>query len=595
MPIVDPGHEYRARADARRQQAARWRRRSDVIGNLRLVVFAAGIVFLWATLSHQSLLPLWSLLFPVAAFLALIAWHDAVDRRKRGREKAIAFYERGIARIEDRWHGAGATGDRFRVPDHVFADDLDLFGEDSLFQLLSTARTPLGEATLAGWLLAPSAPADILARQQAVAELRERLDFREDLAVIGEDAAAQGDAENLLRWAETPPALTSAGMRVLAAVLMLSAIASAVIGLWSGLWAPLVVVIAFEAVVQWRCRKRFELVVDPVSGAAGELALASELLARMERERFDSARLAALGRGLDASGNAPSRSIRSLKTLVNWVDSRHHFLLRAFDVPLLYSLQVAFAVDSWRRAHGRSVRGWLEALGEMEAIAALAAYSYEHPADPFPEFSEGPKPLFAGEDLGHPLLAAGKNVRNSVDLGQATQVLLVSGSNMSGKSTYLRTAGVNAVLALAGAPVRARSLRLTALRLGASIRVTDSLQAGRSAFFAEVMRLRQIMDLAPGGAGVLFLCDELLHGTNSHDRRIGAEGLVRALLERGAIGIVTTHDLALTAIANDARVRNAHFEDELRDGHMVFDYRLHDGVVTKSNALELMRSVGLDV
>jgi DNA mismatch repair ATPase MutS len=270
----------------------------------------------------------------------------------------------------------------------------------------------------------------------------------------------------------------------------------------------------------------------------------------------------------------------------------------------------------------------------VEALQSLAAYSYEHPDDQFPEFiatpvppitpepvssrdsrvvnpsglgardlalplaDVGTPPVFEGDDLGHPLLPAAQCVRNSIALGSSVQVLLVSGSNMSGKSTFLRTVGINAVLAMAGAPVRARSLRLAPLCLGTAIRVTDSLQAGRSGFFAEITRLRQIMDLTVAGLPVLFLLDELLHGTNSHDRRIGAEALVRALIERGAIGVVTTHDLALTAIGTagtDGRVRNAHFQDELRDGRMLFDYRLHDGVVTHSNALELMRSVGLDV
>ncbi|MGH9523783.1 MAG: MutS-related protein, partial [Terriglobales bacterium] len=341
--------------------------------------------------------------------------------------------------------------------------------------------------------------------------------------------------------------------------------------------------------------------------AAADLALVSVLLARLEREQFESPLLQSLTQrriafdsSIDNRQSAianevvPSVAMARLKSLVNWADSRHSMFVRFLDVPLLYSLQVAFAIERWRKAHGHSVRRWLEALGQIEALASLAAFCYEHPNDPFPELLEQDAPLFAGEDIGHPLIPAKVCVRNSIELGGATQALLVSGSNMSGKSTFLRTIGTNAVLALAGAPVRARSLRLTRLQLGCSIRVTDSLQAGRSGFYAEITRLRQIMDLTAQSRCVLFLADELLHGTNSHDRRIGAEGLIRALLERGAIGVVTTHDLAITEVAGD-RVRNAHFQDELRDGRMSFDYRLREGVVTRSNALELMRTVGLDV
>jgi hypothetical protein len=620
----DPAQEYRRRADACRVRASLLERRSSLIGNLRLAVFLLGAACAWAALSHARYLPLRSLTIPIAAFLALVLWHERVVEKQRTAEKTAAIYDRGLARIADRWVGTGPTGDRFRVTDHVFADDLDLFGRSSLFELLSTARTPIGEATLARWLMDPAPVDEIVERQAAVRELGGNLDLREDLAVCGAEITLPKDPIALLAWAEGPPVSVSGGIRIAAFALMLLAIAATVIGFDTGIWTPLIAAVAVEAALAWRWRKKIEAIVDPVSGAAGDLALVSELLARVEREEFQSVRLKALknpslrqnqaeGRGNHQSGQEPpSRALRKLKTLVNWADSRHNMLVRFLDILLLYSLQVAFAVERWRRERGRTVRHWLEAVGEMEALESLAAYAYEHPADPFPELVEREVPLFAGEELGHPLLPARTCVRNSVALSGSSpsfhsksgsekdgatdvpQVLLVSGSNMSGKSTFLRTIGVNAVLAQAGAPVRARSLRMTQLRLGAAIRVTDSLQAGRSGFYAEITRLRQIMDLTAGDRRVLFLADEMLHGTNSHDRKIGAEGLIRALVERGAIGVVTTHDLALTAVA-DGRVHNAHFQDELRDGNMIFDYRLHEGVVTKSNALELMRSVGLNV
>jgi DNA mismatch repair ATPase MutS len=239
-------------------------------------------------------------------------------------------------------------------------------------------------------------------------------------------------------------------------------------------------------------------------------------------------------------------------------------------------------------------------VGELEAAAALGTYAFDRPGDPFPEVlapSEGP--LFDGRSLGHPLLPEASCVRNDLSLGVAggPRALVVSGSNMSGKSTFLRTCGVNVVLALAGAPVRAAALRLSPLALGASIRVVDSLQEGESKFYAEITRLRRILDLTRGEPPVLFLLDEILHGTNSHDRRIGAEAVIRALLERGAIGLVTTHDLALARIAEEpgSRLANVHFEDTLEGGRVRFDYRLRPGVVQRSNALALMREVGLEV
>jgi DNA mismatch repair ATPase MutS len=269
-------------------------------------------------------------------------------------------------------------------------------------------------------------------------------------------------------------------------------------------------------------------------------------------------------------------------------------------------MQVGLAAEAWRRKYGRSLRNWIEITGEMEALISLAAYSYEHPADPFPVFvetSDAPnaqsvaQPMFDGEELGHPLIPAAKCVRNSFRLNAETRVMLVSGSNMSGKSTFLRTAGINAVLAMAGAPVRAKSLRMTPVQLGSSIRRVDSLQENRSSFYTEILRIRDVFELTEGTAPVFFLFDELLEGTNSNDRKIGAEGLFRALLERRAVGIVTTHDLALTEItgALSSVVRNVHFQDYVEDGKMRFDHKLRDGVVAKSNALELMRLIGLKV
>jgi DNA mismatch repair ATPase MutS len=232
----------------------------------------------------------------------------------------------------------------------------------------------------------------------------------------------------------------------------------------------------------------------------------------------------------------------------------------------------------------------------MEALLSIAAYSYEHPADPFPEFVEG-HPTFHAEELGHPLIPVAKCVRNTVSISGKTRALLISGSNMSGKSTLMRAVGINTVLAMAGAPVRAQRLQLTPLQIGASILVNDSLQEGSSRFYAEITRLRHICDLAEQHPPVLFLLDELLQGTNSKDRLIGAEAVVRELIDNGAIGIISTHDLALTNMQqpDDLHLKNMHLQDEIGDGKMKFDFKLRDGIVTKSNGVELMRLIGLKV
>jgi hypothetical protein len=379
-------------------------------------------------------------------------------------------------------------------------------------------------------------------------------------------------------------------------VLALLAIVALVIWGYWGRLAPLLVVVLVEGTLMFRLRKPMEEILHGAEHALRDLELLSGVLARVQQHRFQAPRLVALQSELTSGEGGASHAIARLRTIGDLIDSRDNMFVRVLDVPLMYSVQLALAAESWRRQHGPHVRAWLEAVGEMEALLSLAAYSYEHPADPFPEFVDGAACL-DGDELGHPLLAAKACVRNDVKVCGETHVLLVSGSNMSGKSTLLRAVGINVVLAMAGAPARARRLRLTPLHTGASIRINDSLQEGSSRFYAEITRLRKLFDLAGHAPPLLYLLDELLQGTNSKDRRTGAEGVVRALTERGAIGLLSTHDLALTEIGGvlDGHLRNVHFQDEFADGKMTFDYKLREGVVTKSNGLELMRSIGLDV
>jgi DNA mismatch repair ATPase MutS len=301
--------------------------------------------------------------------------------------------------------------------------------------------------------------------------------------------------------------------------------------------------------------------------------------------------------GFKTAGVPPSRRIAQLQRLIDLLNSRQNQLFAPLAAFLLWGAQIGFAIERWRRVSGPKLGAWLEGIGELEALCSLAGYAYEHPGDPFPLLTDGEGACFEGDGIAHPLIPEARAVRNTVHLGGPTRMLLVSGSNMSGKSTLLRSVGANAVLALAGAPVRAERLRVSPLAIGATLRVQDSLQAGQSRFYAEITRVRAIVSLTAGELPVLFLLDELLSGTNSHDREHGAEAIVRGLLDRGAIGLVTTHDLALSAIADRLapRAQNVHFADVLEAGTLMFDYRMRPGVVRTSNALALMRAVGLDV
>lgn len=623
IPAVDPATAYTRRLEARRTALALQEKRHIRVGNYRLLVVVIAVAMAVAAFAADAFSGWW-LVVPLAMVWWLGGRLQSAETARAKLRRAVTFYARGLARIDGHWAGTGESGARFLNEHHPYALDLDIFGHASLFELLSTARTRMGEETLAAWLQRPAPPDEIRARHEAIAELAPRLDLREDIAVIGENVRAGVHPDALASWGEQPRILTRSpfraaawGVSALGALVVLTLMTAILVpratldrlpedGLATVRACSFLIVMAVITIL-WRFKKRTDRVISEAQAAAQDLDLLEGVLDRLEGERFGAPRLALLRAALDVEGRPPSRRIAQLNRLMDLVDSRGNMIVAVLAPLVLLDLHLAYALEDWRQTSGPAMRRWLNVVGEIEALSSLAAYRSEHPRDVFPEILSHP-PCFDGESVSHPLLAEKVAVANDVRIGdlatgpseraaRVCQVLVVSGSNMSGKSTLLRTIGVNAVLAQAGAPVRARRLRLSSLNIGASIRIQDSLQEGTSRFYAEITRLRQIMDTAANRPPVLFLIDELLHGTNSHDRRIGAEAIVRGLVNRHAIGLVTTHDLALAHIADalGARGANVHFQDHLEDGRMHFDYRLRSGVVQKSNAIALMRSVGLEV
>jgi len=591
----DPQAEYSRRLATLKTTQANYENQHRRLGISKLVLGGVTLIVIGLALAAKVISVFW-VAAPLAAIVVLAVIHERVLKKRERCSRTVTYYERALARLENRWMGTGETGERFQNPSHSYARDLDLFGTGSLFELLCTARTQAGQETLANWLLAPAPPELVRGRHAAMEELRPRLDLRENLAVVAEDARSLEPSGSLAAWGEGEPLLASAPLRALAGVLAGLWLASLVVWMVWGLGYPALIVSAINVCLNLVYRPRAESVARAVRSAAHDLGLLSGVLARLEAEQFAAPRLVELRRALDSGGWPPSRWIARLNRLVEYLDSRRNMLVASIDLFAFWTLQCACAVEMWRQRTGPAVRRWLATVGEFEALLSLSSYAYENPADVFPEFSSV-SPSFEAEGLAHPLLSEHDAVRNDVRFGDGLRVLIVSGPNMAGKSTFVRAVGINAVLAQCGAPVRARRLRLAPLAVGASICVLDSLQGGISRFYAEIRRLKQIVDLTQGSVAVLFLLDEFLQGTNSHDRRRGAEAMVRSLVERGAVGLVTTHDLALAEIAAELgpRAANAHFEDRFENGKLIFDYRLQPGIVKTSNALDLMRSIGLEV
>jgi MutS domain V len=592
-----PRQIYADRLTERTQRLAASSRRRDRIGYLRLLVFVGAVAIIWYAFHG---VPIWWIAVPIAIFILLMWWQARFEREAECARRAMRFFERGIARLENRWQGAAEDGARFADPHHPYASDLDLFGRASLFELLSTARTRGGEERLAHWLKSASATDELTARHAAIDELRPMLELREQLAVLGDDYRTGVNPDQLVKWSALPAQPFPLWSRILALIFSLITAAMLVWWLSTDLKDPnartaVIVIGAIEGLFALSMRTKILGIVLSVEEPARDLDLLSRILATLEKQQFRSPLLAALRKAIDVNGRPASHRIARLRRLIELLDSRDNPFIRALGPLVLWTTQVGMAIEAWRAANGPEVAGWLDAVSGMEALSSLANYAWERPSDPFPRFApHGSEPCLDGEELGHPLLPDAQCVRNSVTITAPLQLLVVSGSNMSGKSTLLRTIGVNTVLALAGAPVRAKRMTISHLSLGASIRTTDSLEEGHSRFMAEILRLKQVLELPPPA---LFLLDELLGGTNSHDRALGSEGLIRALLARGAIGLVTTHDLTLSRIGDELApaAANVHFEDRLENGRLIFDYLVRPGVVERSNALDLMRAVGLDV
>jgi hypothetical protein len=597
-----PRDEHAARKGDLERGAEQLGRVSRRISTSRLVTFLAAAAIFFAR--GFGYLPWWfwwigGLL--AVLFAGLVVWHARLDAEERHLRAAIDFHRWALERIEGRFEEYPSRGDRFVSDAHPFTSDLGIFGPSSIFQLVDATHTRRGEESLARWLAEPSTTSDVLERQAAVRELRTKEKMREELFVFGALIAAdKPNPDPLVAWAEASESVAVG--RALAIALPVITIALLVLGAFGA--APAHAWIA-SLVLQWGygfgLLPKIEPVASAVSSREGALARYRSMLELIERESFEAPLLRRL---LDdvvrSEGRRASAEVRSLSTIVGFLDARRNEAFRFFIGPLLlWDVHCVIALEGWRRRAGKHVRRWLEVIGEFEALASLAGFAYDHPEHAWPTMSD--TPAFRAKGLGHPILPPATLVRNDVELRGPGTALLVTGSNMSGKSTLLRSMGVNAVLAMAGAPVVAERLVISAFEVRTSMWARDSLARGVSHFYAELEKLKRVVDGIGSERPLLFLLDEILQGTNSRERVIGARSVLRHLLERGAMGAVSTHDIGLLDLPSelDQKLDKLHFEEQVqsdeRGSTMTFDYRLRPGVVRSTNALRLMKSVGIDV
>jgi hypothetical protein len=603
---------YEARAAAAAARRDEETRRSVVISRLRLAAFLPGAAALVWALTRGG--PPWLLvvgLALLAGFAALVVWHARVDERVAWFDAVHVVNRHGLARLDRDWDRLPRADPHagLDLEHHPYANDLDLFGRASLMQWLGPAATSAGARALQAWLLAPAPPAEVRIRHEAVAALAPAADWREGLGAHGRLIAGvrAGELTQFLRWAEAPGAFTAAGLRTLRVVVVALTAAIWILmgmhatgGTEGAFWLlPLLAGMVLSYATAGRLHADFE------RAGSGEHAFGryADLFRHAADAPGGAAALDAIRARLTASGHSAPACLRQLSRILGFAQLRSsagifHFVIQAVT---LWDFHVYFALDRWRHRVGPHVREWLDSLGELDALSTFAQVRQDHQTWCLPRV-DGKEPAFRGTGLGHPLIPDGRRVANDVEVGPSGTLLLITGSNMSGKSTLLRAIGLNAVLAQAGAPVCASSLAMPPVDLETSIRVQDSLEQGLSYFMAALARLKGVVDRARAhqpyeGRLVMYLLDEILQGTNTAERSIAVRGIARHLLAAGAIGAMTTHDLGLAEeepLSTAATL--AHFTETVGpDGSMSFDYQLRPGLATSRNALRLMRLIGLQL
>lgn len=641
-PAAGPAATYERRRATFGALRERYSRRSARNANLSLALIAAAIAWVGVALWRDS-----AALLGVAAlfglgFVASFVHHGRVDQALRRYAELLAINDEGLARLRRDWaalplrqppapqaparrpaeRGMAVYGQIFAplapagaatppaeapAPAAGIAADLDLLGHASLQHLLGTPATPVGLATLRDWLLAPASTEQARARQAAVAELAPLIDLRDDVALRGRLLGpAQPGYERFAAWAERAPWLAGRDWLLwLARALPLATLALAALQ-WLGLLeAPVWLLgVAAGVVITATVGRAADAILDEVAERQGAFATYAAIFALLADQPFAAPELQRLQASLRAGGIRADEQMRRMARIMALADLRGWMFFYFVQVITLWNVHVLWLLERWQRAAGAEARRWLATLGELEALAALATLAHDNPAWAFPDLAGEPGgAIFAARGLGHPLLPPDVRVDNDVAIGPPGRFLLVTGSNMSGKSTLLRAVGLNVVLAQAGAPVCAAALRLAPVALATSMRVQDSLEQGVSYFMAELRRLKEVIDAAEreraaGQRTPLFLLDEILHGTNSAERQIAARRVILRLLALGATGAVSTHDLALADAPDLSRASElAHFAEQFarEPGGLVmrFDYLLCPGIATSTNALALMEMLGL--
>ena len=599
---------YRQNAERAAGEVTKTQRQIYRVGTLRLLLFSgavAAVIGLWSQ-GAVMYAAVGACLLP---FLLLVKRHNRLFLRKDYQEKRLEVNRQELAAL-DYDTSAFDDGGEFADPSHPYTYDLDIFGPRSLFQYINRTCTRLGRAQLAQWMachLDKRGP--ILRRQEAVRELADKPKFRQHFRILGLLNKGQAaDRNELLEWAQSqtrfrnrtllrqlPHVVTAVNLLCLAGVV--TGVLSA--NVWGSLWFGIVVA-SFA----------FTRQITKVQSVYGQklriLGTYAKLLQTMDEEPMDTPLLRDIKEKIGGDQRQASQAIRRLVKLMNELDQRNNYLMyTVLNGCFFWELWQMMRIEAWKEAHADEIAAWLEAIGEMDALCSLGTFAYNHPEGyAYPDIlgdtntetdnTETPFRLVA-EAMGHPLIPRDRCVRNDIRMTRRPAFIIITGANMAGKSTYLRTIGMNYLLACIGAPVCAEGMSLYPARLMTSLRTTDSLNDNESYFFAELKRLKSIIDRLQSGEQLFIILDEILKGTNSADKQKGSLALVRQLMRLQANGIIATHDLQLGTLKDSfpESIENFRFEADITDDTLSFSYRLRPGVAQNMNACFLMKKMGI--
>lgn len=600
MTQASPFAIFTLRTEQNQQQEQVYRQQSGRVGWLRLVMFLAGVSGTFYLFRSDQYLAAWLTLAAFyLIFLTVLRWHQ----RLRYKQQHHAFLKQINLAETDRLQGkiqAFDTGERYANAHHPYTSDLDIFGSHSLFQLLNRAVTAIGKDKLANWLQQP-APADIIiARQTAIAELVPALDWRQQLQAQAMHYKQKAEEPLLFfRWLHEPDFYQNKAWLKGCLFILPLATLLALVGWWQE-WVsyyPAGALVLTQYLLCYRYQAARDAYYEQSSGMYEVLRSYQVLLSHIERLPVQAPLLQEWQSMLRIKGKPASGYFQELAGIIEYLSARlNTFMSFLLNNILMWDFFWMYRLENWKKNMATNLEPVLQAVSDMEALASLAAFNYANPAYAVPEMSRQPFEIQATE-LGHPLIFAASRITNNFSMAGAGQTLVITGSNMSGKSTFLRTVGINLVLAFAGAGVSARFFRVYPAQVFTAMRTQDNLAESTSSFYAELKRLKMLLDLTAAGTPVYYLLDEILKGTNSRDRHLGAQALIRQLHRRHASGLISTHDLELGYMHNESPdyIQNYSFNSVIEGDQIIFDYKLQPGICSSFNASKLMQQMGIEL